>query len=99
MVKGTTNTGFEFEYEERLLEDYDLLKAFGNYDKADTKMGQASAIADMLDFLLGDNQERLIEHIKELNDGFKPLSKIRDEIIDMVNASKDLKNSSSSQES
>lgn len=92
MVEGTTSTGFKFKYDERILEDYRLLEVIGQFDETDSKVRQAKALKDMVDYIFGDAKAAFFEHIQSQNDGYMPIEKIQSEIIEIINASKDLKN-------
>ena len=60
MLKGKTESGFEFELEEDVLDDYELLEALRKTDKE----GAQEAI-DVVNILLGEEQkERLKEHVR-----------------------------------
>jgi len=93
MIEGKTKSGYAFKYDERILNDYSLLEAIGRFDRAETKIEQVAALTDMLDYMLGDNKESLMEHIAAMNDGFRPVDKIQEELLEIVSMSKDLKNS------
>lgn len=99
LVCGTTTTGFEFKYDDRILNDYGLLEAISVYDSASNTIEQIVAIKDMLDLMLGKEKDQLLAHIADKNDGYRPLPKIQAELLEMIAASNDLKNSSSSHES
>ena len=99
MVEGKTKSGFEFKYDERILNDYDLLDAIGRFDNAETKMQSVGALAKIVDYILGDEKEKLMEHIASQNDGFKPIDKVQEEMLEIISKSNELKNSQSSPES
>ena len=61
MITGKTLSGFEFEIEEDVLDDYDLLQALVRVDK-----GEVSGIFDIVRSLLGKAQEeRLKDHVRK----------------------------------
>lgn len=93
MMNGKTRSGFEFTIDERSLDDYALLEAIGKFDAAGNKIQQASALTEIIDYLLGENKEAFMEHIKKNNDGFRPIEAVRDEILDMMTITQELKNS------
>lgn len=63
MIKGKTATGFEFELDEEVLDDYELLEALNKIDK-----GNGECAVDMVDRLLGEQQkEKLKEHVRAEN--------------------------------
>lgn len=87
MITGKTESGFEFELEDDVLDDYELLEALNKLNK-----GEYLALADLADKVLGSEQkERLKEHIKR--DAKKVSSKkMMDEIMQIFNAVNELKN-------
>ena len=103
MIEGKTKTGFKFSVNENALKDWEYLMHLGNAQK---QSGRGNAgILEMfqefdwlLSFLLGDEKEKLFEHIRKNNDGYLPSDKIIDEWKDITTVGK-VKNSSSSQES
>lgn len=96
MVKGKTSTGFEFNYDERILDDYALLEAIGRFDESNSKVSQVKALTDMIDYILGESKQKFMEHIADKNDGFRPIEAMKDELVEIITASKNLKNSPSS---
>lgn len=98
MITGKTKTGFEYSIDERALTDRDLLKAIRDFDAAGNKIKQITALDKIIGLLLRDNEDRLMEHIASLNDGYKPIDKIYAEVYEMINNSDKIKNSSSSHE-
>ena len=99
LVCGKTSTGFEYKYDARILNDYGLLEAVSNYDSAISTIEQVGSLKEMLDFMLGADKYQLLEHVAKNNDGFRPVDKIQAELLEMIAASNELKNSSSSHES
>lgn len=87
MITGKTESGFEFELEDDVLDDYELLEVLNELNK-----GGYLALADLTDKLLGAEQkERLKEHIRK--DTKKVSSKkMMDEIMQIFNAVNELKN-------
>lgn len=60
MVKGKTESGFEYELEDDILDDYELLELLHKVDGGDSGL-----IVDMVDKLLGTEQKnRLKDHIR-----------------------------------
>lgn len=61
MIKGKTNSGFEFEVDANALDDWELLEQLNAIDKGETSM-----VVDVFKKLLGEEQfEALKKHIKE----------------------------------
>lgn len=62
MLRGKTETGFEFEIPDDILDDYELLEMLCQIDE-----GEPLATVKMVDKLLGKEQkERLKAHVKDL---------------------------------
>ena len=61
MIRGTTESGFEFELDDNALDDWKLMKGLRKIDK-----GEAQYIVDVAERLLGEEQcERLEDFIEE----------------------------------
>lgn len=64
-MKGKTKSGFEFDVEETVLDDYRILKALNEVSD-----GNSGRIVYVINKLLGPEQEEsLMAHVEELNDG------------------------------
>lgn len=60
MLKGTTSTGFAYEVEEDILDDYEILETLCEADK-----GSAKAMLEVAEQVLGKEQkEALKNHIR-----------------------------------
>lgn len=60
MVKGKTKSGFAFEVDDEVRDDYDLLKAFSKLQK-----GEAEQLDEAVELLLGPEQrDKLREHCR-----------------------------------
>ena len=96
MMTGKTQTGYEYEIDERILSDWRLTKAIvDTQDKDDIKKLRAAEEIAVL--LLGeDGESALLGHVADQNDGFMPTDKVMAELMDIVRSQK-VKNSSSSQ--
>lgn len=78
MVRGTTESGFNFELEDEVLDDYELLETLCELDN-----GNNSVITKMVDTLLGQEQkERLKEHIRNTK-GRVSAKRMMEEIVDI----------------
>lgn len=93
MIEGKTKSGFEYSIDERALNDRDLLKAIRDFDTADNKMHQITALDKVISLLLRDNEDRLMEHIASINDGYKPIDKVYAEVYEIISNSEKIKNS------
>lgn len=63
MLQGKTESGFEFELDEDVLDDYELLELLQEVDN-----GEYGKITQVVDLLLGSKQKgRLKEHVRNEN--------------------------------
>ena len=83
MVKGKTRTGFEFEYDETVIDDMEFIELAASVDGDVTKMPK------LLNSILGEDQKkRLYEHVRAEN-GRVPTQAISDEMEDIFAAAGD----------
>ncbi len=62
MIKGTTKTGFNFELDDDVVDDYDLLLKLADVDN-----GNLTGIDGIFNEVLGEKQKKeLREHIKKV---------------------------------
>lgn len=60
MIRGKTKSGFEFELEDDVLDDYELLEAFQRIDE-----GHGEKSVTLVDRLLGEEQkQKLKDHVR-----------------------------------
>ena len=88
MIKGKTQTGFEYELNEKVLNNYELVENIAEIEE------NPLAITTIVKQLLGkDGTERLKEHIRDEN-GIVTTDKMMKEIVDIFqNSGKETKNS------
>lgn len=96
MIEGKTKSGFKYSIDESILEDWEVFEAI-----ADMSSNDASKIIkgtkDFVDLVLNSDKKRLIEHIREKNDGKCSVQMMSKEVDDIVTGAKEIKNSLSSQ--
>ena len=62
MIKGRLESGFEFELEDDVMDDYDLVLLFGQYRKKPSM----DIIADIAVKMLGEEQHKaLMDHLRD----------------------------------
>ena len=88
MIKGTTKSGFEFEIQEEVFDDYELLETLVEADNGDN-MAVFHAIDMILD---GAQKNRLKGHVRN-EKGRVPASAMVEELMDIMEASNAGKNS------
>lgn len=82
-MKGITSTGFEFDVDQKRLDDYELLE-----DLADMTDGKEGKIVSVINRLLGEEQkEKLKNHLRD-EDGRVAASSMTQEIMDVFKALK-----------
>lgn len=87
-IKGTTESGFEFETTERRLNNFLLLRYIGKADKGDIE-----AVDKVLELILGKEQsDAFINHLTE-EDGILPNEKIFSDIKSIFESVKEIKKS------
>ncbi|CAM1658908.1 hypothetical protein SORA22_08280 [Streptococcus oralis] len=87
-IKGTTESGFEFETTERRLNNFLLLRYIGKADKGDIE-----AVDKVLELILGKEQsDAFIDHLTE-EDGILPNEKIFSDIKSIFESVKEIKKS------
>lgn len=88
MVRGKTKSGFEFEIDEEILDDYDFLEMLCKIDE-----GEVSLTVKMVDMLLGAEQkERLKKHVRS-ESGKVSAKKLLAEVMEIFQETKEGKNS------
>lgn len=88
MITGETSTGFKFEIEESVLDDYELLETLIDVDN-----GNDLALFRTIDMILSKEQKNLLkEHLRGIH-GRVPASAMVSEIMDIMEASSTGKNS------
>lgn len=90
-IKGTTRTGFEFEIDDRIKNDWRLVTNIALAESEDM-MQRVKGTSALVALLLGENEKQLTEHILKNNDGYVPMDAVFNELIDMIKGSDDLKN-------
>lgn len=87
MLKGTTKSGFKFEINAENLNDYELLEVIAEVDENELLLPK------LVKKLLGDEQKKkLLDHLRT-PEGRVPIEAISQELTDIFEASKDIKNS------
>ena len=81
-ITGETSTGFPFEFDERILTDWTYVALLGKITDKGKKDAEKLAVMQTLFLtILGEEQTNaLIEHVRELNDGFAPIDEVMKEL-------------------
>lgn len=82
MIKGTTKSGFKFEIQEEIFDDYELLETLVDADNGDNM-----AIFQAIDMILdGAQKDKIKEHVRN-EKGRVPASAMVKELMDIMEAS------------
>ena len=98
MIKGKTKSGFKFEINENVVDDFELIEAIAYADDSSNPSRQLRSISVVCDKLLGDKKQEFLDHLRT-DDGRIPLSSVSEGIVEIMGAlGGKAKNSTSSQE-
>lgn len=87
MLRGKTESGFAYEIDEEVMDDYDFLEILCKIDDGDTAL-----TVKMVDMLLGEKQkEELKNHLRTEN-GRVSAKKMLAEVMEIFRATKEGKN-------
>lgn len=85
--KKKTSTGFEYLINENALNNFELLDLFAEVDE------NPLLLPKVIEMLLGkEGKQALYDHVR-LEDGTVPADKISNELFEIINGSKEIKNS------
>lgn len=85
--KKKTSTGFIYSINENVLNNFELLELFAEVDE------NPLLLPKVLTMILGkDGKQALYDHVR-LEDGTVPADKISNELLEIINGSKEVKNS------
>lgn len=85
MIKGTTKTGFNYEINQNMLENYELIEKLGKLET------NPLILPEILEMILGEQVPLLKEHVRD-KDGIVNITDINNEIADIFANSNQLKN-------
>ena len=96
-MKITTKTGFKFDLDERIIDDWRVVKAMGRADDTENPTEMLAGTIELVSLIFGKDETRLVEHIRKKNDGYAPMEALKDELLSVFEKAKAAKNSRSSQ--
>lgn len=96
-MKITTKSGFKFDFDERMVNDWRVVKAIARSENKDDHGEMVAGTADLVSLIFGADEKRLIDHIMKKNDGYAPVEALREELFDVFNKVNAAKKSQSSQ--
>ena len=92
MIEGKTKSGFKFKIDERVTDDWRLLKYIAMSESKDASE-QIQGAHGLVSLLLGDQEQALMDFIAKKNDGFVPSTVVTEMVADILTATKEIKNS------
>ena len=94
-MKGKTKSGFQFNIDERILDDWRVVDAIGLSESSDASE-QIQGARTLVDLILGTEKQKLLDFLAEKNNGFVPTTEMVKVIAEIITESRELKNSQSS---
>lgn len=92
MIKGKTNSGFEFQYEDEVMNDMEIMDAIVELETGESDIQKIHGYGFLLTKILGkDGKKALYDHVR-LKSGRVPIEAIDAELIEIISASKNGKN-------
>ena len=91
VITGKTKDGFEYKIDKRLMNDWRLL-SFISLTESSVPTDQIRGASGLVTLLLGDQEQALMEFLKEKNDGFVPVEAVTDVLAEIITATKEVKN-------
>ena len=93
MIDVKTKSGFKMSLDEKLLEDQDMLDLIVASESED-ESEKLKATKELYEFILGDDgYKALKDHVRKNNDGYCPARVLSAEFLELLNSSKEIKNS------
>lgn len=91
-ITGKTKTGYAFEYDERVLTDWEYISLL-SVTQNGTDMEKIAASTKVVELLVGkDKMPGLIDHVRKTHDGYASVEDIIAEFTDMIGAKSNAKN-------
>lgn len=90
MLKGKTQSGFEYKISDERLENYELLEAIGEFEENN---GSVLVMPKVVNLLLGKSGAKALKDHVRAENGLVSAQKMSDEISEIFKVQKALKNS------
>lgn len=87
MIKGTTESGFNYEIPDERLNNYELLECIAELDE------EPLFLTKVVNLLLGNDQAKLLKEHVRTEDGTVPMDTMSNEIIEIFHSQNKTKNS------
>ena len=95
-MKGKTKSGFKFDVNEAVIDDWETMKAIADMDSGDASKVLRGTVK-FVNMVLGEDEKDLVEHIRKKNKGACPQDAMYNEVMEIIDSFKEIKNSQSSQ--
>ena len=95
-MKGKTKSGFKFDVNDAVVDDWETMKAIADMDSGDASRVLQGTVK-FVNMVLGDNEAALVEHIRSKNNGVCSQESMFNEVMEIIDSMKEIKNSQSSQ--
>ena len=92
MIEGKTKNGFKYKIDERVMDDWRLLKHIAASESSDPSE-QIRGASSLVTLLLGDQEPAMMEFVAKKNDGYVPAKAVTEMVTEILTSVKDLKNS------
>ena len=95
-MKGETKSGFKSDVNEAVIDDWETMKAIADMDSGDASRVLQGTVK-FVNMVLGDEETALVEHIRSKNKGACSQESMFNEVMEIIDSIKEIKNSQSSQ--
>lgn len=85
MIKGTTESGYDFEVNENIIKDFTFLKAYRSANSKDVYK-QIDGFTDMIEMLFGDKVEEYYAFLRDHFKGIVPVDVLGRDIGTIIRA-------------
>ena len=85
MIRGTTDSGYDFETNENIVKDFLFVKAYRMTNDKDP-FKQIDGFTDMISMLLGDKEEEYYKFLREHFDGIVPVEVVGRDVGNIIQA-------------
>lgn len=81
-----TKSGFKFEFDKAVLNDWNVIEAIAMADNNSNTTEQIRGIVNLSKILLGSDLEKLKAHIASKNDGHVPIEVMSADVMSIIEA-------------
>lgn len=85
MITGKTSNGFEYNIDERTLNDYEFVESIVLAENGENPTEKMTAVIKLAKYILGEEGKKtLLNKIKKENDGWVPQEKVYEEVFEII---------------